>query len=331
MPVPAVLTNKAPATNPSTADLHLATSGSDWDWAVFALMLLSDLALIGWTYTRPRGARLFDYLGIIILTTVTIDYFTMASNLGHTPIQVQFLRDRAPGTTRAIWYTRYIDWFITTPLLLTMLLMSTGINIASMLPIIFMDLVMVVCALIGALTHSAYKWGYFAFSLAALVYVWACVWAQGPSAAGFLGSDVKVHFLRCAGYLMFLWFLYPICWALSEGANVISPTSEMIFYGILDLLTKPVFILFLLLSLKDIEFDRFGFQSLKASETGTIDGPNYSGRPAEPGMTHANRAPAATTAGAGAEARGGTVAGGAGNATGAGAVPVAVAETAPRV
>lgn len=47
----------------------------------------------------------------------------------------------------------------------------------------------------------------------------------------FIGTDARVHFLRLAPYLSFLWMLYPVCWALSEGANVISPTSEMVFYG----------------------------------------------------------------------------------------------------
>lgn len=30
--------------------------------------------------------------------------------------------------------------------------------------------------------------------------------------------------------------LYPICWGVSEGGNVIPPDSEFIFYGILDCL-----------------------------------------------------------------------------------------------
>lgn len=38
--------------------------------------------------------------------------------------------------------------------------------------------------------------------------------------------------------------LYPIAWALSEGANVISPTSEAVFYGVLDLLLGPVFLFY---------------------------------------------------------------------------------------
>lgn len=35
--------------------------------------------------------------------------------------------------------------------------------------------------------------------------------------------------------------LYPICWGLSEGSNTISSTSEIVFYGILDI-ADPVFL-----------------------------------------------------------------------------------------
>lgn len=48
---------------------------------------------------RPRGKRLFHQLAIIILATTTISYFSMASDLGATPVQVEF---RGTGT-RQIW------------------------------------------------------------------------------------------------------------------------------------------------------------------------------------------------------------------------------------
>lgn len=54
-----------------------------------------------------------------------------------------------------------------------------------------------------------------------------------------IGEDVHKAYVRSALTLSFLWFLYPIAWGLCDGGNVISTDSEMIFYGILDLLAKP--------------------------------------------------------------------------------------------
>lgn len=45
---------------------------------------------------------------------------------------------------------------------------------------------------------------------------------------------------------MFLWFLYPIAWGLSEGGNVIGSDGEAIFYGVLDILAKVGFAILLL-------------------------------------------------------------------------------------
>ena len=56
-----------------------------------------------------------------------------------------------------------------------------------------------------------------------------------------LGPNVSRAYLSCGVLTIFLWFLYPIAWGLAEGGNVIAPDSEAVFYGILDILAKPVF------------------------------------------------------------------------------------------
>ena len=49
-------------------------------------------------------------------------------------------------------------------------------------------------------------------------------------------------------------------WGVSEGGNVIAPDSEAIFYGVLDLLAKPVFGALLLLGHRDIDPARLGLR-----------------------------------------------------------------------
>ena len=36
--------------NPPNADRHITPGGSDWAWAVFAMMVLSDLIMVGWSF-----------------------------------------------------------------------------------------------------------------------------------------------------------------------------------------------------------------------------------------------------------------------------------------
>ena len=74
-------------------------------------------------------------------------------------------------------------------------------------------------------------------------------------------------YIQAAGFLSFMLITYPICWACSEGANVITPTSEMIWYGILDCITGPLFLLFFLWQLRTVDYESFGFQSGKYTDT----------------------------------------------------------------
>lgn len=53
-------------------------------------------------------------------------------------------------------------------------------------------------------------------------------------------------------------FLYPIAWGLCEGGNVISSDSEAVFYGLLDVLAKPVYGAILLVVHEKIALDRLG-------------------------------------------------------------------------
>ncbi|KAI0748053.1 hypothetical protein C8Q80DRAFT_1059003, partial [Daedaleopsis nitida] len=251
-------------TNPPNAQRHITSGASDWLWAVFAIMLLADLIMVFWTFRRPRGTRLFHQIAVIVLTTSTIAYFSMASDLGSTPVRAGTGRNNS--ITRQIWYVRYIQWFITLPLLLLELLLATGLSLSDIFTTLFMAWVFVICGLLGALVVTVYKWGYFFFGILALFYIWYVLLGHGPRSTFAAGGLVRSGFLRSAGYLSFLLLLYPICWGLSEGSNVISPTAEMIWYGILDLLAGPVFLLGFLWSLRSIDYGAFGLRSTKFSD-----------------------------------------------------------------
>jgi bacteriorhodopsin len=76
----------------------------------------------------------------------------------------------------------------------------------------------------------------------------------------------KTVYSFAAWYTAFIWLLYPVCWGLSEGSNTITVTSEMVFYGILDLFAGPVFLFGFLFGVEDLEYDTLGLQSGKASD-----------------------------------------------------------------
>lgn len=247
-------------------------------------MFVSTLAFAGLSFTKPRSHRIFHNITAAITLVASIAYFTMGSDLGQTPITVQFLRhnSKVHGVNREIFYVRYIDWwvgplqwhlaweanrsrFITTPLLLLDLLLTAGLPWPTILFTILLDEVMIVTGLIGALVQSSYKvriskkpltppkipvasiltvycqWGYFTFGFLAFLWVaWTVVWTARKHTV-VLGPEISRTYNIVGVWTISLWFLYPIAWGLSEGGNVIAPDSEAVFYGILDILAKPVF------------------------------------------------------------------------------------------
>lgn len=153
--------------NGATADIAITTHGSDWYFAVCAVMTVAGFAFIGLSVRKPRRERVFHYITAGVVFVAAIAYFSMGSNLGFTPIAVEFPRSdpKVRGTFREIFYVRYIDWFITTPLLLMDLMLTAGMPWPTILFVILVDEIMIITGLVGALVQSIYKWGYFAFGM----------------------------------------------------------------------------------------------------------------------------------------------------------------------
>ncbi|EST09087.1 Rhodopsin, archaeal/bacterial/fungal [Kalmanozyma brasiliensis GHG001] len=267
--------NRALEVNPPNADINLGRWGSDWGWVVFCVMAASTVGLLIWSSRLPRGRRTFPYLLAAVLAISTISWYSQASDLGATPIPVQFLHNSALAPdggypTRQIWYSRYIDWALTVPLLLLSLLLITGLPLSVIFITLFFSILMIICGLLGALTRTRYKWGYFAFGCAALGYVLYHVFASGLRSARRLDHGFGRAFLAGATLLGVVWPLYALCWALTHGGNVIGVSAEFLWFGILDLISKPVFAFVLLSMLRNCDYGALRLRSGKVTE-GKID------------------------------------------------------------
>ena len=156
--------NNALNVNPNIggrADIAITTHGSDFYYAICAVMGTVALTVMGLAFLKPQTDRIFFYITAAINATACIAYFSMGSNLGQVPITAEFQRNDpvVRGMTREIFYVRYIDWFVTTPLLLMDLLLTAGMPWPSILWTIFLDEVMIITGLLGVLTRTRYKFG----------------------------------------------------------------------------------------------------------------------------------------------------------------------------
>jgi bacteriorhodopsin len=168
--------NRALRTNPPNANIHLGRWGSDWGYVVFCVMAASLIGLLIWSTKLARNRRTFHYLFIPVLAISSVAWYSMASDLGATPVTVQFRHNSplGPGSrypTRQIWFARYIDWTLTTSFLLLSLLLITALPLSVIFITLFFNVLMIVCGLLGALTPTRYKWAYFVSAMPNIIAV----------------------------------------------------------------------------------------------------------------------------------------------------------------
>lgn len=255
--------------NPPKANLHLTEGGSIWAWVVCGIMGLASIIFAAWAFKRLRPRRLFNYISSFVCFVACIHYFTIASHLGWTRTITD---DDTPLRTREIYYVRYIDWFITSPLLVLAVCLTAALPWHVIAFTMLADAVMVVCGLLGALTRTMYRWGYFAFGCVAMLVVLYKFFGVGTKFATPIGSDVKKGYTMLAAYLSFMYLLYPIAWGLSEGSNRLGITQELIFYGVLDIFTKVIFSFLLNMTHGKIDPHRLGIHLRDHDDVITGDG-----------------------------------------------------------
>jgi bacteriorhodopsin len=164
----------------------------------------------------------------------------------YTQIIVKEAHKHVPDTYqhifRQVFWARYVDWSLTTPLLLLDLSFLAGLDGASILVAVVADLIMVLTGLFAAFgSNGGQKWGYYAIAcIAYLVIVWQLV-VGGRRAVSTKDNKTAKLFAAIGGFTLILWTLYPIVWGIGDGARKWSVDTEIIAYAVLDILAKPVF------------------------------------------------------------------------------------------
>lgn len=260
--------NKQPTTGHNTNNHHRKKTPHT-DGFVNNNNIDKDVTSTGFPATGFSKERIFHYLFTIAAFIAFISYFTMASNLGNTPIRQYMNYGTDALQTRDVFYVRYIYYVAAWPLVLIAVLLLSGVSWATILFIVALQEVWVVSWLCGALVSTSYKWGYYAFGLFAYIVVSYLLLTWAIKHSGNIRTN-KTYALF-AGLLVAAWALYSIAWGLSEGSNRLSVTGENVFYGILDIIAIPIFgSLFLFLVSK-----RIGPEVAKFTQTGRVHDSEY--------------------------------------------------------
>ncbi len=211
--------------------------------------------------TQSTGGSYFYWITAAITGFAFISYLAMASGAGSTILD----------DGREFYFFRYLDWLVTTPLLLLDLallaLANPGRNTGLIAGLIGLDVVMILTGLVaGASTSAFVATVFFIISTAALVGVLYLLYTRLFTAARAQSPNVAGIFSTLAILTIVLWSLYPVVWLLgTEGFRAIGQGGEIFLFLILDLLAKVGFGFLLLSNRQAIGEASGGSQSARPS------------------------------------------------------------------
>ena len=146
-----------------------------------------------------------------------ISYFAMAVNDGvsYNKITIKQSQKHFPDITqtvyREVYWARYVDWSVTTPLLLLDLCLLAGLGGANILVAIVADVIMILTGLFAAFTvPEGPKWGYYAMACIAYLVVVYQLAFNGRGVVQNKDKKTATFFSAIAGFTLILWTVYPM-------------------------------------------------------------------------------------------------------------------------
>ncbi|KAK2843933.1 hypothetical protein FQN49_005927 [Arthroderma sp. PD_2] len=248
-------------------------------WVVAILMLLSSLVFYVLAGRVPAQKRLFHSLISLVTTVSFLSYFVMAMGYGLSYSHYTYHKghkhspDTYLDTYREVYWIRYVNWMLTTPLILTCLTFLSGLNGASLLVSISASLIMFSAALGSAYMRQHQQWAWYTIACLAYLTIVYQIGYQGRRASQAKDQQARNFYSSIAIFSLAVMLIYPIIWAISNNARKMSIDAEIIVYAILDILLQAGFGYWLVVShdkIKSIMVSLDGFWANGASGEGNI-------------------------------------------------------------
>ncbi len=167
---------------------------------------------------------------------------------------------------------RYVDWLLTTPLLILYLalLCRPGKRMYALL--IGLDVALITLGIAAIFTEGLLSLALFAAGCVAYGVLAYLLVVRLPRTAAFETDRVAIVFAKLRNLTVVLWTLYPVVWLLAPvGFGFLTPGTEMMVIVYLDIITKVGFALFALAGRDAL--DHLSADSLVQSDVDAIEKP----------------------------------------------------------
>lgn len=208
----------------------------------FTVMSLASLAIYAKGKKTPPSQH-HTLLHATVPFIAATAYLAMAFGIGTV----------VTGEGSATYLARYADWTITTPILLSSLVLlafhergKTGEVGGYLTSIIVLDVLMIGTGLISSLAEAPLvKWVWYGWSCAALLGVLYLLWGPLRTMAVELGGALGEAYSKNVTFLTVIWFLYPIVFLIGpEGLKIITDPASVWAILIMDIIAKVVYSLY---------------------------------------------------------------------------------------
>ncbi|KAJ9237793.1 hypothetical protein DTO166G5_3356 [Paecilomyces variotii] len=248
-PIPTVIPGNEPIFQ------HVHGIGKRTLWVVTVAMGISSLVFYILATRAPISKRLFHILTSLITTISFISYLAMATGDGITwsHIQIHESHKHVPDTKqdvfRQIFWFRYVNWILTSPLILINLALLGGMSGAHLLVAVSADLIMFGTGILASFAgHDGRKWAWFTISAIAYLVVVHQIGFNGGRAAANKDVQTKRFYSSIAGTSLVTLALYPIILAASTLSHRISLDAEVVIWSVFDIVAQGIFGYWLLLT-----------------------------------------------------------------------------------
>ncbi|MBE9179986.1 bacteriorhodopsin [Oculatella sp. LEGE 06141] len=200
---------------------------------------------------NPRGVPKQEYVVAIFIPTWSgLAYMAMALDQGKVEIAGQLTH-----------YARYIDWLVTTPLLLLALgwtaMQTVDKDKPLLMAVMGTDVVMITSGLIADLSQGWTRYLWYGVGCIAFVVIMSLIW--GPFRVKTRGQGLELSSLydRLLIYFTVLWIGYPIAWIIGpSGLGFIDQTIDTLLFCILPFFSKVGFSFLDLHGLRNLHLSR---------------------------------------------------------------------------
>jgi len=205
----------------------------------FAIMSIASLAIYA-TGKKTPPSHHHTLLHAAVPFIAATAYLAMAFGVGTLV--------NANGS--ATYLARYADWTVTTPILLSSLMLlafhergQTGEVGGFLTAIIVLDVLMIVTGLISSLAQvPVVKWVWYVWSCVAFVGVLYLLWGPLRAMAVERGGALGGAYTKNVTFLTVIWFLYPIVFlAGPEGLKIITDPTSVLAILVMDVIAKVVY------------------------------------------------------------------------------------------